>query len=194
MKLRIRYLVEEKNLVYVACHVAGQVFHIVLYSAQNSARNSQPSVRCVWGWRGLGPRGTGAASCEVRLGVFSHRCQPGFQMISISSCMMRVLSCMCCARRLYRALTFCWLLHAGTHGCHARGSPLRARRCGATDGRATRNAEGELSAAGARYRPSLCASRHVTSKEEPRQARGVSCLRMRPNYDAERHVGGVAHL
>ena len=31
--------------------------------------------------------------------------------------MMRVLSCMCCARRLYRALTFCWLLHAGTHGC-----------------------------------------------------------------------------
>jgi len=153
-----------------------------------------PSVRCVWGWRGLGPRGTGAASCEVRLGVFSHRCQPGFQMISISSCMMRVLSCMCCARRLYRALTFCWLLHAGTHGCHARGSPLRARRCGATDGRATRNAEGELSAAGARYRPSLCASRHVTSKEEPRQARGVSCLRMRPNYDAERHVGGVAHL
>ena len=26
MKLRIRYLVEEKNLVCVACHVAGQVF------------------------------------------------------------------------------------------------------------------------------------------------------------------------
>jgi len=24
MKLRIRYLVEEKNLVYVACHVAGK--------------------------------------------------------------------------------------------------------------------------------------------------------------------------
>ena len=125
---------------------------------------------------------------------FLHRCRPGFRMISISSSMMRVLSCMCCARRLYRALTFCWLLHAGTHGCHARVTPLRARRCGATDGRATRNVEGELSAAGARCRPSLCASRHVTSKEEPRRARGVSCLRMRPNYDAERHVGGVAHL
>ena len=39
MKLRIRYLVEEKNLVYVACHVVGQVFHIVLYSDQNSGRN-----------------------------------------------------------------------------------------------------------------------------------------------------------
>ena len=46
MKLRIRYLVESKNLVYVACHVAGQVFHIVLYSDQNSGRNlSNPSYR-----------------------------------------------------------------------------------------------------------------------------------------------------
>ena len=56
MKLRIRYLVEEKNLVYVACHVAGKVLEGFFLLVQKCTIPISPaSVVC----------GVGAVSARV---------------------------------------------------------------------------------------------------------------------------------